>query len=357
MIFRYFTRQQARRVVAVAVGLIAVAVSPALGQQAGYGAMQACRADFRSHCAGTVPGGGRIIQCLLAHESQLSGNCRMALASQRPGSRDHMSTETSNAAGGSNRLPADVRIERDVAYGSAPQQRMDVYMPPNAKGAPVIVMVHGGGWAAGSKAAPGVVDNKVAHWVPRGFVFVSVETRLVPQANPLEQARDVAAALASVQRKAAGWGGDASKIVLMGHSADAHLVALVTADRSIAEKAGARPWAGTVALDSAAYNVVTIMERSHHPALYDNAFGADPNLWAKASPILQLKGKLPPMLLVCSSLRRDSCPQAQAFAKSADGRVKVLPVALRHGEINVELGQDSDYTRQVDAFLAAVGSR
>lgn len=233
---------------------------------------------------------------------------------------------------------------------------MDVYLPPKARNAPIIVMVHGGAWKAGSKSAAGVVDNKVAHWLPQGFIFVSVETRLVPQANPLEQAQDVAAALASVQRKASGWGGDASRIVLMGHSAGAHLVALVSADRSIAEKAGVRPWAGTVALDSAAYDVTKIMKQ-RHAGFYDDAFGSDPAFWTRVSPSLQAKGDGPRMLLVCSSLRSNSCPQAQAFAAKAGRGTKVLPIALRHGPINAELGKQSAYTRQVDAFIASVGLR
>jgi acetyl esterase/lipase len=188
---------------------------------------------------------------------------------------------------------------------------------------------------------------------------VSVETRLVPDADPLQQAADVAAALAGVQKNAASWGGDASKLVLMGHSAGAHLVALVSADPSIANSAGAKPWLATIALDSAAYNVAAIM-KARHAKFYDTAFGADPAFWAKASPTMQMakapsKSSAGHMLLVCSSLRSNSCPQAEAFASKAEGRAKVLPVALRHVPINATLGADNDYTRQVDAFLATVG--
>lgn len=262
--------------------------------------------------------------------------------------------QTYRAPGGAGSV-ADAGIERDVAYGSAPEQRMDVYLPAKTAKAPVIVMVHGGAWAFGSKSSRGVVDNKVDHWLPEGFIFVSVETRLQPKADPLQQAKDVAAALAKVQRDAAAWGGDASKIVLMGHSAGAHLVALVSADHAIAQKAGLKPWAGTIALDSAAYDVTKIMEQPHHPRLYDRAFGSDPNFWASVSPTRQLKGSVPPMLLVCSSLRSVSCPQAQGFAVKAGGNVEVLPVPLRHGQINSQLGADNDYTQRVDRFLQSIG--
>jgi hypothetical protein len=61
---------------------------------------------------------------------------------------------------------------------------------------------------------------------------------------------------------------------------------------------------------------------------------------------------------VCSSLRSDSCPQAEAFASKARGlgsRVQVLPEAMRHGVINEALGQPSAYTSAVDGFLASLG--
>ncbi len=63
---------------------------------------------------------------------------------------------------------------------------------------------------------------------------------------------DVARALAAVQARAGEWGGDASRVVLMGHSAGAHLVALLSADPTRAAAEGAGPWRSAVVLDSAA---------------------------------------------------------------------------------------------------------
>ncbi len=334
------------RPIFLAVCAVLAFMQPAGAQQSDRRAMmQACRADFRTLCAGVRPGGGRIAQCLRDNSAKLSDGCRTSIAEAR------------SRAGRNVTLPADVTVDRDVAYGSAPEQRMDIYRPQKREKAPVIVMVHGGGWAHGSKSARSVVENKIAHWLPKGFIFVSVETRLMPKADPLQQAADVAAALAGVQQKAVSWGGDPGKIVLMGHSAGAHLAALVSADKSIGEKVGLKPWAATVALDSAAYDVAVVMKQPRHAKLYDTAFGKDPAFWAKASPTQQVKGGMPPMLLVCSTLRRIACLQAETFAKKVGGKAKVLPVALRHGPVNSELGKDSDYTRNVDAFLASIGIR
>lgn len=251
-------------------------------------------------------------------------------------------------------LPPGVRVERDVAYGTDPAQRLDVYLPPKAKAAPVIFMVHGGAWMVGNKAAAKVVDNKVAHWLPQSVAFVSINYRLSTSPQVLDQVDDVARALALVQAKAPAWGLDASRVLVMGHSAGAHLVALLSSDPALAAAHGVRPWLGTVSLDSAALDVPQIMQRRHY-GFYDRVFGSDPAYWASTSPFTRLSGTpAVPMLLVCSTQRRDSCPPAQAFAAKANGlggKTLVLPVDLSHGDINGNLGLDSVYTQAVDDFM------
>lgn len=254
-------------------------------------------------------------------------------------------------------LPEGVTLHQDVAYGADPAQRIDVYLPPQPVRAPILFMVHGGGWRRGDKDNPGVVDNKVARWVPKGIIFVSVDYRMMPEAEPLTQAEDVARALAKVQELAPGWGGDPANIILMGHSAGAHLVALVTAAPEIAAGQGAKPWKGSVLLDSGAMDVPAIMNARHWP-LYDKAFGDDPTKWRAASPFHRLAGPTLPMLAVCRNGGHESCPANQAFALKArklGGSVDVLPMALTHGAINMQLGLPGAYTERVEAFMRQVG--
>ncbi|PXX45002.1 alpha/beta hydrolase fold domain-containing protein [Undibacterium pigrum] len=254
-------------------------------------------------------------------------------------------------------LPAGTRVLRDIAYGSDKQQTMDIYLPANAasqKNMPVIFMVHGGAWRTGSKTARGVVENKVAHWLPRGYVFISINYRMLPEIKPLEQADDVAKALAAAQTKAAEWGGSRNRFILMGHSAGAHLVSLLASSPAIAAKAGASAWLATVSLDSAAYDISKIMEQKHY-RFYDDAFGTDPAYWQAASPSLQLKQLASPFMAVCSSIRPDKpCAQAEVFihkAKSLGMQAVLLPQSLSHAEINKNLGLDNTYTTAVDNFL------
>ena len=271
---------------------------------------------------------------------------------------DEVSELDSQAESGPFDLPAGARLQPNISYGADPLQRVDVYLPAAPSKAPVIVMVHGGGWMRGNKSLWRVVKNKVTHWVGRGYIFVSVGYRLAPAADPVTQADDVAKALAFLETQITGWGGDPSRIVLMGHSSGAHLVALLTADPAISARQHVAPWRATIALDSAAMNVDQLMRRNHL-GLYDHVFKADPAYWREASPTLRLTGKpVAPMLAVCSSRRMDSCPQARAFATRAvqlGGRVEVLPVDLSHPQINDFLGATSAYTEAVDAFLKTLG--
>ena len=265
-------------------------------------------------------------------------------------------------------LAAGVQRIADVPYGADPAQRMDVYVPTSpttgtnslvasAVRAPVIFMVHGGGWRHGDKAMGRVVQEKVNRWVPKGFILISINYRMLPDAPVAVQERDVQAALMAAQQRAGTWGGDPNRFILMGHSAGAHLVALLNARAPQALREGAWPWLGTVSLDSAMMNVPARMRAPHLP-LYDDAFGTDPAYWVAMSPLHQWTAGAPPMQMVCSTQRADDpCQQSDAMARhvrNQGGRAEVLPQDLDHGEINAQLGLDSDYTRAVEAFMGSL---
>lgn len=248
----------------------------------------------------------------------------------------------------------------DVAYGPAPRERLDVFLPTApVRGAPVIVMVHGGGWCVGDKAMAGVTEAKVARWVSRGFVFVSVNYPMVNDgADALAQGGAIAKAAAFVQAHAAEWGGDPGKVVLMGHSAGAHLVSLVNADAELRRRHGVRPLLATVSLDAGAIDVVKQMPNVY-PFLklrYREAFGEQEAQWIAASPYHRLDRSASPWLGVCSTTRQDDpCGQARAYVEKSRGLgvpAEVLPQPMGHGAINKTLGEESAYTRAVEAFLA-----
>jgi hypothetical protein len=135
-------------------------------------------------------------------------------------------------------------------------------------------------------------------------------------------------------------------------------VALLAASPTLANEAGAKPWLGTVALDSAALDVAPIMQRKHYK-LYDPAFGTDPAFWRAVSPMQQLQSGAKPVLAVCSSRREESCEQARGFVAHAGSlglRAQVLPQDLSHGDINAQLGLPGAYTQAVEAFMASLSA-
>jgi arylformamidase len=254
---------------------------------------------------------------------------------------------------------SDAAAMRDIAYGTHARQRYDLYLPAQPKGAPTIFYVHGGGWRRGDKALAGLIDAKQRRWIDAGAIVISTNYRFVPDADPVEQARDIGRAVASAQAQVAKLGGDPNSFVLMGHSAGAHLVALLASSPNLQRDTGVKLWRGSVLLDSGAIDVVQTM-RSPHAPLFDAAFGSDPTLWEAASPMHQLSGKTAPILAVCASARRVSCAPNQRFLAKAQGfgtRTQLLPTPLNHMQINRDLGQDNDYTREVEAFIRSLGVR
>ncbi|QQG35581.1 MAG: alpha/beta hydrolase [Micavibrio aeruginosavorus] len=252
----------------------------------------------------------------------------------------------------------------DVKYGGDPLQALDVFRPVDVAGgglAPVIVMVHGGGWCVGDKSMKGVTANKVSRWTAKGFLFVSVNYPMVMDAlDALDQADEIARATAYIQQHAHEWGGDGRRVILMGHSAGAHLVSLVNADAGIRQRAGVAPLLGTVSLDSGAIDVPRQMP-DVVPALtirYREAFGTDESVWIKASPHHQLGKTAAPWLGVCSTTRPDDpCGQAQSYAEKSRALgipADVLALPKNHGALNSELGQPGSYTEKVEAFMASL---
>jgi arylformamidase len=258
-------------------------------------------------------------------------------------------------------VSAATKVNRPLqfSYGDNSEQTLDVYASKDAHQAPVIFMVHGGAWRFGDKDNKRVVTNKVARWLPQGYVFISINYRMLPDLNGLQQADDVARALAYAQSHAGDWGGDPNRFILMGHSAGAHLVALLNAAPAKAYAFGAKPWLGTVALDSAAYDIPAVMAQKHY-RFYDKAFGLYRETWEQASPHYAITGEARPMLAVCSTKRPDRpCDQVHAFAskaKSLSVNVQTLEQPLSHKEINEQLGLPSAYTDTVEHFMKSLQS-
>jgi len=276
------------------------------------------------------------------------------MAQRRPQATTQPTTPSSPA-------PELVR-KLDVRYATmngveAKSQSLDVYAPKDAKGLPVIIFIHGGGWRNGDKSNPGVGSQPAAHFCAQGFVFVSINYRLTPAGKHPANIQDVAKAVAWVHNHIAEHGGDPSQINIMGHSAGAHLTALVTADDRWL-KAEGTPLSilkRAVLLDTAAYDIPRYMkefaagrEGLGMRQLYTNAFGDTEQQWRDASPQAHLApGKnIPPMLLFFTGSRMAANTLAPAFAealtKAGASSRAVDTVTLTHGEIG-QKASDKDH--------------
>jgi arylformamidase len=256
-----------------------------------------------------------------------------------------------------------------LAYGAAALQRLDVWRAKAAAGpSPLIVFVHGGGWKRGSK------DNatgsfKHDHYPAEGYAFASIDYRLVPDATVEQQAADVAAALRSLIDRADAFGIDRGKIVLMGHSAGAHLVALVGTDERYLKGAGLSfaDVAGVIPIDGAAYDVPAQMEDGP-PIMrktYEQAFGTEPARQRILSPTLQAAAPNAPQFLLLHVHRADGVRQAKALGAALEGGGSRVAYGSfpgeglqGHAEINRRLG-DPSYapTAAVDRWLKQVFAR
>lgn len=124
------------------------------------------------------------------------------------------------------------------AYGKDPRQSLDVYVPamPQAKAdADVVLFIYGGRWQFGSKDEYRFVADSLAE---QGFITVIPDYRLFPQVDWRDFIADSAAAYRWVETHIAAYGGNPRRIFIMGHSAGAHMAAMVALDPVLRKQAG-----------------------------------------------------------------------------------------------------------------------
>jgi acetyl esterase/lipase len=226
-----------------------------------------------------------------------------------------------------------------LRYGDHDRQVVTVYRGA-AERPPLAVYIHGGAWRMGS---PERVRAKPQWFGEAGWAFASVGYRVLPDAQVEEQAQDVAAGLRALRADAARLGFDPDRILIMGHSAGAHLAALVATDGRYlgADRAAVR---GVILLDGAGYDVSNEFNLRGPLArkLYGDAFGEDPARQRTLSPIAHVDAQDPPdWLIVFAESRVDAREQAAQFGDAlqrAGLRVERIPDPGNHMEINREFG-------------------
>jgi acetyl esterase/lipase len=258
---------------------------------------------------------------------------------------------------------------RDIRYGAAHERQvLDVYAPAGAKNLPVVFWIHGGGWQTGDK---GMVALKPKAFMDAGFVFVSINHRLLPTVDMGAITRDVASALGWVHKKIAAYGGDPDRLLVMGHSSGGQLAALMCTDDRYAKAEGLSLAAikGCVPVDADTFDIPAIIEmaetraRVHHLPLptygHRQKFGDDPAKHRDFSAVTHVaSGKgIPPFLILHIGGNPDTGAQARRLASVLEkAGISAKVVSGRestHASLNDNLGKaDDPVTKELFAFVA-----
>jgi len=258
---------------------------------------------------------------------------------------------------------------RDIAYATAHERQvLDVYAPPGAKNLPVVFWIHGGGWQSGDKT---MVALKPKAFTEAGFVFVSINHRLLPTVEMEAITKDVGSALGWVHENIAKYGGDPARLLVMGHSSGGQLAALMCTDDRYAKAEGFSLTIikGCVPVDADTFDIPAIIEvaetraRAHQLPLptygHRQKFGNDPAKHRDFSAVTHVapnKG-IPPFLILHIAGHPDTGAQARRMGNVLEAAgIPVKVVAGRettHASINDNIGAPNDpVTKELFAFVA-----
>ena len=264
-----------------------------------------------------------------------------------------------------------VQAPTTVAYTTIPGidsnlTSVDIYSPAAARcDAPVVMWVHGGGYQIGDKRNQ--IRDKVKLFNDAGWILVSVNYRLsVPgQAHQVgfpDHYTDVASAVAWVHDHIASYGGNPTKIALLGHSAGADIVANVATNPAFLQQVGLDLTAIRCAgpLDTEGFDKATAntSDPDGERQQWKQALGNNPDYITATSATLLVKPGIgiPPMIgVVRGTPQRQQIETAFLAALGANGieTITIDARTLTHAEVNANLGAPGDavMTAPIMTFL------
>jgi arylformamidase len=282
--------------------------------------------------------------CLLEKRDQISADCQAEL-------RKRMQDRGSQTS---------LSGSQELSYGADQRQKLDYWPTSNRSAAvPLILYVHGGGWSIGDKRQ--AAGSKPQFYTTLGYAFAATNYRLVPGVTPADQARDIATAIAHLRARAGKLGIDPDRIVLMGHSAGAHLAALVATDARYLREAGVPVSAvrGAILLDGAGYDVPAQMGSGLNrvQAMYEAAFTRDVATQKALSPLTHAGVPNAPRWLILHVERRDDARmQATRLGEALRTAGESVDVVAVPGSTHMTVNRDAGVTgtfvaNSITAFL------
>ncbi|MBR0872811.1 alpha/beta hydrolase [Bradyrhizobium tropiciagri] len=251
-----------------------------------------------------------------------------------------------------------VKVERDLKYGPADRHLLDVFTPEAAGPArPVLIYIHGGGFVAGNKRAPGspFYDNIMLWAAKNGFVGVNATYRLAPAFPWPAGAEDLGAIVKWVSDNIGARGGDPARIFLMGQSAGAiHVASYVSHGEFHKVKGGGL--AGAI-LVSGIYDLTASPAGDAELAYY----GSDLSRYAERSSLQGLLASPIPLLVTAAELdpprfvaQFELLKQAACKRPSGCARSFMLPQHSHMSEVYAINTADTRLTDQILEFVKSV---
>ena len=184
-------------------------------------------------------------------------------------------------------------VERDLAYGGDPRQRLDLYLPDGASAeTPLLVFFYGGNWESGAKADYAFVGQAFAS---RGYVTAIPDYRLYPQVRYPGFVQDGAAAIVWLGKHRPG--GQHRPVFLAGHSAGAYIAAMLTLDQRFLTETGQTACPAVTAAVGLAgpYDFLPLDDTTLEAIFGPGPAGPD------TQPVAYVTAGAPPMLLATGS--------------------------------------------------------
>ncbi|WOE76121.1 alpha/beta hydrolase [Alterisphingorhabdus coralli] len=325
------TRNSVFMAMAALLALVAVGADAMQSRsERARGGDNSCRAEILRLCGPVDQAAMR--QCLQENYAQLSEECQQDL-------RERIAQWEAREGP----APQLIAPDSQIAYGNEPRQTIDLYIPADGsdRRLPTVVFIHGGGWTMGDRRR---VQQKPQWFHDQGYAFASIGYQLVPQVTVEEQMQDISKAIFALRANAKNFNLDPDQIIVIGHSAGAHLAALIATDPQYLGKDIAAI-KGVILLDGAGYDLPEIM-RSPPPEaqnFYVQAFGSDRERQKTLSPITHVAApNAKNWLILYVEERRRSRMQSEALADALEASEAIVQLAAvpdtDHGELNRRLG-------------------